>query len=813
MRRTQWVELFRTIQRTWMLFIGISVVAAIGVMAFLTLQFSVDAQLRTADAFYTDGKMFDLEISCPDGLGGGALSALSSLDGVGAVSGVRAADGLLRLPQERRVVRAMTFSGTVNAPAVTEGRLPEAADECAVDISLYRNDGVRVGDTLTLDTRGADGQPALAGDTLTVTGVFISPLFTRLDSTGDRGMTELGNGIVHDLLLVPDTAMRPEAFPSGYTTAYLRLLDTEDISSFTDAYGEIVRDARARVLALPGASGWSVSTREESPGHIMVRASVYPLRELGAIASAIFLAVAIAVCYFSVSRIAEERRPLIGAQKALGFTPGEIRARYTLYAFCSVTVSLLAGIPLGTTVLQRVMLHIWNVDTYVFDRFVLTSDIPMVALCAAVVYGAMGLTAMGALHRFNRQPAVALLRGTPGAGQRLILLERFRPLWRRLKAIDKASIKNALMDRSRVFTVILCAAGCMALLVMAFQLRYPASSAMERQTKTIMPYEDRVMIDVRRNPEGVEDLRAVLADTAGVSALGAREARVYLSGEAGEGRYGQLLCFERDNPRGFVNLLDSRTGKALDIPREGLLVSAKAAAQLALNVGSAVTMVDASGSAHACTVAGVFENYAGNLFVFSQAQYQALYGTAPTLNALYLCVTGEARVPQSALASVSGFLSYKPPTEYLSSIARFRDETALFVLLLCGFALLLATAVLLNLMAINVRQRAPELAVLRINGFAMSSLRRFLQCDALLLMPLGIILGLPVGAFASARMLNALESVFFMVDRGLQPLTVVLSCAMMILFTLMITGIALRGLHTLDMTRARENELDWGAFK
>ncbi len=809
MRKTQWIELYRTIRRTWMSFGCICVVATIGAIAFLALRLSADAQLLTADSYYKSLHFYDLKVMSPNGFSPEDLSALASMEGIGGVEGVFEADGLLSLSGEHQIIRTFSHSDQVNVSSLTSGRLPEAKDECAIDIHLFRNAELQIGDKIEVSVLLAGGTSALSSEALTVTGVFVNPYFTLLDSAGDRGMSDIGNGVVNSMLLLPEEAYDKAAFNDRVTTAYLFLSGVEDLSGFSNAYVSQLHEIQAHIASETADKGWTVSSRTDNGGYIIVSSAAASFRLLALAISAIFLIIAIIISFFSISRIAEEQRTIIGTQKALGFMPREIRMRFIAYILCSTAISLLVGIPLGSTVIQRWILGVWNRDLYVFQTLVLAhSAYPQITF-AVILIAMETLAVIASLYSINRQPVVSLMRNISTVKGKRIFLERIRPLWRRLRAIEKIIIKNALFDRSRMLIIVLSAAGCMVLLVMGFQLKFSADNTLRKQYQEIMPFSWRVIADLHRNPDAVESLKAIAMDNPAISNLAVQENRVYLCNEK-EGRFGQLLCFEGDDPKGFMNLLNVKTGRQMDIPQEGMLISEKIARQLELTPGDMAYLTDVTGRSRKISVAGIFQNYVGNFFVISDRQYKALYEQEPAMNALYLDLADNDSLPLASFSDVSGFVSCRAPVEYKASLERFSNKAGVYTILFNALATLLSISVLLNLAAINIRQRTPELAMLRINGYSAGSLRRFILGDAVLLMPLGAAVGLIIGYFTSSLMLASLESTFFILDRSMNTLTIISSCAIILLLTMAINWILIGRLYRLDLTCARDNEYEWG---
>lgn len=68
---------------------------------------------------------------------------------------------------------------------------------------------------------------------------------------------------------------------------------------------------------------------------------------------------AVVISFAATTRVIREQRVLIGAQKALGFTPGEIFRHYTLYNLSSAVLGILLGLVLAVVIVENMALYIF----------------------------------------------------------------------------------------------------------------------------------------------------------------------------------------------------------------------------------------------------------------------------------------------------------------------------------------------------------------------------------------------------------------------------------------------------------------------
>jgi putative ABC transport system permease protein len=182
----------------------------------------------------------DLHLLSNVGFSSGDLDALAA-DGevaqvYGAVTetaflpvGDDAADEIVKvctLPADMRKAGA-----AINQPLITEGRLPQSADECLIEVNTPS--AFQVGDTLRVVPADAE-DTALAVTEYKIVGRADWSMYVDFE----RGTAQIGNGSIDSFLLV-----MPEAFDCAYyTDVYLTLTKTADVNSFTDRYLTIAED-------------------------------------------------------------------------------------------------------------------------------------------------------------------------------------------------------------------------------------------------------------------------------------------------------------------------------------------------------------------------------------------------------------------------------------------------------------------------------------------------------------------------------------------------------------------------------------------
>ena len=232
----------REIIRTRSRFLSLMVLSALAVCFLAGLRATAPDMKLSADRYFDQQKLMDLRIVSTLGLTEEDIEALAEEPGVVTARGAYTVDASLPLESNDYIVKVLSLSEDVNLPAVKEGRLPQAADECLVEPRLMTETGLELGDQITLNTGTGDYENSLAQNTFTIVGTADTPLYVGVE----RGSSTLGTGKVSAYVLLPE-----EAFTMDYyTDAYLVMEGTAELETYSDAYEDLMEEYTAQLEKL-----------------------------------------------------------------------------------------------------------------------------------------------------------------------------------------------------------------------------------------------------------------------------------------------------------------------------------------------------------------------------------------------------------------------------------------------------------------------------------------------------------------------------------------------------------------------------------
>ena len=231
----------RSARRTGTRFLSLFGIIAISTGFFAGLKATAPDMKRSAEQYYQDTGLMDLHLLSNVGFCDDELDALAQDPAVAQICGGYSETLFLsgRNAESDSVVKVWSIlrdgkneGPALNRPVITEGRMPEHADECLIEVSTPSL--IQVGDTVYL-TPDENRTSRLGITEFHVVGRADSSMYVDFQ----RGTATIGNGSIDSFLLV-----LPEAFDSDiYTDVFLTLNDTAGLDSFSPRYLTTVSDA------------------------------------------------------------------------------------------------------------------------------------------------------------------------------------------------------------------------------------------------------------------------------------------------------------------------------------------------------------------------------------------------------------------------------------------------------------------------------------------------------------------------------------------------------------------------------------------
>ena len=834
MKKTEWKHLIRSIRKGGVSYLAVAVIAAVSIAIFHGFQSSGNAILQRADRYFNEANLETLEITCANGITQEDIDAVASWEGVTAVEGGYTDSVVLRQENDRILVQVRSLLDTINQPVVVEGTLPTAADEAAIEENMAVKEGIQVGDIITLEQDGC-----LTGDTFTVTAIVNIPVYNCISLLDVRGTGDAGLGSNEYYVCLTEAAFDADYYSNCYTAAYIDSSVLDGVYYFSDAYesGEAVYLAQLEPLAQERAAlryeslqaevdqelsdaraeiddarqeladaeeeaadlqleDWILFGRENVGDVRGLSIIVGTIRGLSVVMALLFLLVAVVICFSAITRVIREQRVQIGAQKALGFTTGEVFKHYTLYNLSCAVLGILLGWFLAVTIVETMSLGIFAPKFCIGEvplAFTWSTALLSAVLCLAVFL----IATFATCSKLVKEPAIDLLRGDVPTRGKQLFFENWG-FYQKLNLYSRTMVKNVLNDKGRMATTVVGVMGCTALLVACFSMKLGIQNASRTHFDRYADYDYRLVVDSATG--SVEDFASLL-DQEGISHTLIQDKLKNFRTVGGRGETAHVVAVSgTEDLEGFLELTDISSGQAAAVPEDGVLISRRAAEKPGLSVGSTIELMAGNGEAKEAVVSGVIEHYlAYHLIVTSERYYEEVMGESsdPCVFLLQGDVSGLA----DKVRDRDGFLSLRDNSEY----DRSGGELDLVIAICTILSAVMSVLVLLNQITMYISRKARELAVMRVNDYTMGQTKAYVYKDNIMLILLGLVAGCLFGVGMAYIDIRVIEAGAEHYVRSPNLIACLLACAIMAVFAVAVNIIALRKINRLSLTNVSSN--------
>ncbi len=509
----------------------------------------------------------------------------------------------------------------------------------------------------------------------------------------------------------------------------------------TEAEQEL-KEAREKIADIHMAQ-WYVQERDSLSGYANIESDADCIEAIGNAFPIIFLVVAVLISLTTITRMIEEDRGLIGTYKALGFTDGEIRKKYLIYALSASLLGGILGDLCGFIVLPEIIFIFFRI-MYLLPEYNLKFNFGYgFGGILLFLTGVAGATGYACYTELKQMPAVLMRPKAPQSGSRVVL-EYMTPLWNRLSFLNKVTVRNLFRYKKRLIMTISGIMGCTALILCGFAIKDTVTDLMPRQYQYIYRYDLMAVV----SPEENTKLLSYLKNNENIANfLNVQIDSVKLKNQIGKEQKIQLIVVPQNAEFYSYIHLENTQGKQVELKEKGIYITQNAAELLHLNREETVFLQNLKLVQKETTVMEIVKNYLGNAVYITQATYEELFEQYEPNGALiqlsdictdHLGFAEELGRKEGILSSIS--------TEELR-----RDFSKAFVLMnmivyvILFLAAGLAFVVLFTLSATNISERIRELATIKVLGFYDREVHLYVNKETLILTGIGILLGLPLG--------------------------------------------------------------------
>lgn len=846
-KKTLYKDAWQSIGRSPGRFIALVLLMLLGTFSFVGLKITGPDMRQTGLNYFNQTHLADMTVTSAYGLSQADQKTIAGQAQVKTVNYGYFTDA--KIKGSTNSIRVFSNSGSLSQYKVVAGRLAKTDTEIALNNTLKST--YHLGETITLQ----DGT-GLAKTKFKVVGFVKSAEFINHN---DFGQTSVGTGQLSGFGVTTKRAFsltkynlarisyRDAAKLNAYSNAYTKLMNKrqatllKDLNQHRAAKYQAAKDslatAKGRVSQLSQAAtlqpslanqdrqaatqlakqeyqlnnlgypAYTVNTRSDFPGYEIYRSNAKRVDVLANVFPTFLFAIAALVALTTMMRFVEEERITIGTLKALGYSNADVALKFLLYSLLASGLGVILGALGGFILLPRIIFKAYAASSTI-TGVVLKFSWTYLAIAVLIAVCSTTIAALYALsHNFKEHPAALLLPKPPKAGSR-ILLERVTPLWRRLSFNHKVTFRNLFRYKSRALMTIFGVAGCVGLLVMGIGIRDSLAGIANQQYSQIIKYDLLVAQKNAPTASQTSQYNRLLAASPvkNHQAIYTQQYHRVVGKDQSTQTVTMIVPNTTKNFSKSVTLLSSATGKAMRLPKTGVILTQKMATLLGAKKGDIIYLKDANGNRQSFKVAGIAQMYMGHFIFMSKAAYQKLTGQTYHPNAQLVTLRDNSSsnvkklasrfIQTGTVATTSLNLNNK---ELIGNIINGLNTV---IAVLIGIATLLAIVVLYNLTNINVSERIRELSTIKVLGFFDQEVTMYIYRETIILTILGIFFGYFFGMWLHSFIMINLPPDNAMFDNTMHPANFVISTVIPALITLILAFVIHRKIKRVNMLDA-----------
>ncbi len=812
-------HIFIKIKANYKRFLSLLSMALLGVGFYSGIQACSPDMLKTLDNFYDNNNVYDIEITSNLGMTEENLKDISKINNVEKAIGIYTKDVYLNTNNEKYVLKLIALNNEINKVYLEEGKLPNNNNEIAVEKSLLNDNNLKINDNINIENKNYK-----------IVGTIISPLYFSTEKSN----TTLGSGKIDYYAYLIEDEIKNEVYSNIYinvsnakkeltnsdkykslvkevTNSIEKIKAEKEKDRYNELYGDIIKNSKKYGISIDQTKfikpKWYIQNRLNNESYKELINASDNIKKLGNIFPLIFFAISILVSLISMMRMIEEDRTENGTLKSLGYNNFEITLKYIIYSLLATIIGSISGVFIGSYLIPYV---IWNIYKKLFfiPKFIYLINSSFNALglliCTLCI---CGTAIFVCIHNLKEKPANLMRPKNPKSGKK-IFIEKINFIWKKIKFSEKITIRNIFRYKARVFTTIFGIAGCTALILAGFGLKDSIKEVTNYQFNNIFKYDKMMVINENNEHTSLvnkiknEDIvkNVVLVNYQSINVLKNDDKQdVFL-----------IVPDEFNKLNDVISLMDYKDENKIysELIDGTCAISEKTAKILNINIGDYINILDNDNNNYKIKVSYIVKNYINQYMYISKNTYNNLFGNYK-VNSLLIDLN-EYNIKESndfdskyisskdAISIVNNFDVKDVLNDMLSSI-----DSIVAILIIA--AAMLAFVVLYNLSNINISERKREIATLKVLGFYVSEVDKYINRETIILTLLGIIFGLSFGSYLCHYIISTCEPDYLLFDRHVFLLSYVFSALITIIFTIIVIIVTHFNLKNINMVESLKN--------
>ena len=780
-------NLLRDIKKSKGQFISILIIVILGVTFYIAINSAFKNLSNSSSEYYSEYRLADIWVdlySAPIGI----KEKVESIPNIKTATGRIVKDASINILEENATLRFISLpdikSDIVNDVVIKSGRYfsEDDSNQCLLDEDFFKANNFNLGEYI---------YPIINGNKvkLKIVGCVKSPEFVYTLKDASEIMADNKRfGIVY--------------VKQSFGEAIFDLngsINNISIEIFNGSNIEDVKDDVKKALKNYGVK--SVIDRDEQISSKMISEEMKQLKSMGGTFPVIFFMVASVIIYIMMGRMVENQRTQIGVLKAVGFTNMQVLAYYMSYSAMIAFIGSFIGSILGTymgasmTKLYNQYFNLPLADVKIYGEYVIPAFILTLIFCLFAGYNSCKII-------FKIMPSEAMRQKSPESGKKIII-EKIDLIWKNISHLGKIILRNLFRYKKRVLLTSFGVIFSSAILLVALSMGDSMDFMIKQQYGNIQNYDIKVKFSKLISTEELSDIKNIthVKDMEPILETGV---------EISNGWKSKTVGFTALVKDAEMYRVEDKSGNAIGIPSNGVLISEKLANTLGVKVNDSVNIkfYFPGKEKKDMVVRGIVVQYLGLSTYTSMDNLNSILGEGMIASSAVLKLDNinfenEIKNKLKDMPNVTSVESKSDSLNaLLSAMGAMQASIGVYIML----AAILLSAVLYNIATINIFERQRELATLKVLGFSNNEVKKLIFNENYIIVILGMIVGLPFGKWLGAALMESSSTDAYTIPYVVEFKTYIIAIILTLIFTTITNLTLVRKIKALDMIEVLKNK-------
>ena len=724
-------------------FLTIFLMVLIGVMVYVGIESYMDGMIQTADTFYTENNLQDLNVLGTN-LTIDDLNKVKKIDHVNDAERKLVVTGIDASKDDKTYLISFIESNNISKFYVVDGVEFDANKKGVwLDNFYAKENNLHVGDTISIKY-----------DTFTLNETILGLINVpdHLYDTSDA--SELVPNRKKFGFVYLSSNEIPEDYIKSMVMKEMKITDIKTFDKYVKdfnykdyiPYNYIMVDVdnKDNVSKVKNdiedniKSALAVVKIEDTSSYVMYQGEIDEGASYVGIFSGLFLFIAMLSVITTMTRVVKKQKLQIGTLKALGFKNSKISSHYIGYGFWISLFGAICGIILGRFFIGNVFI---GLEMSFFEipngKAVINNMSYVVAACVVVVVSL--ITYLTCRKELKKIPAESLRNELPKLKNGSLNLTT-KQLFRKMNFSSKWNLRDIIRNKFRTITGVVGIVGCCTLIVCAFGMLNSMNHFIKLQFEDLYDFDYKLTLNENISEKDLKELTDKYGNstsqTLGIEIKDSNGNRVANNIFVDDSN--NLVRFQNSKDK-FININDNT----------GIYVTSKLAENNNYKLGDIVTW----------HIYGDSTYYESKIVGFNKdPQNQNITVTRSYLETLNVKYTPDSLYTKSDLKGVKeidGVSLIQDKNTLKESMESMLSMMKEMIILIIFFAILLGAIIIYNMGILSYSEKEYQFATLKVLGFKDKKIKKIFIQQNLWITALSVIIGLPSGYYLTSWLFKA----------------------------------------------------------